>query len=68
MQSLLWFDIYACKKKAVLRPGIQSNINEESNGIKSRGRFMEITEENAIEELCEQQKGNTNQSPAPEDF
>lgn len=29
---------------------------------------MEITEENAIEELCEQQKGNTNQSPAPEDF
>lgn len=29
MQSLLWFDIYACKKKAVLRPGIQSNINEE---------------------------------------
>lgn len=41
---------------------------EESNGIKSRGRFMEITEENAIEELCEQQKGNTNQSPAPEDF
>lgn len=26
---------------------------------------METTEENAIGELCEQPKGNTNQSPAP---
>ncbi len=29
---------------------------------------MEITEENTIEELCRQQKGNTNQSFAPEIF
>ncbi len=26
---------------------------------------MERTEENAIEELCKQQKGNSNQSPPP---
>ena len=29
---------------------------------------MEITEENTIEELCRQQKGNTNHSFAPEIF
>lgn len=40
----------------------------KSNGMKSRGRFTKISEENAINEALGWQKDNTYQSPVQKNF
>ncbi len=46
----------------------RTQCSNKSNGMKSRGRFTKISEENAINEALGWQKDNTYQSPVQKNF
>lgn len=46
----------------------EKELQRESNGNKSRGRHKKNLSKTVWKQLSGQQKGNTNQSPAPEFF